>query len=125
MTKYLLMMALALLGAWLIMRMRRPAAAPVQEKKPPTPFAAVSIRGSGAACCRAKELADERFLAGRAPELPLPGCDAASCDCYFVHYDDRRRDQDRRSPFNVNTHQTGTGSFRVERRQGLDRRKAS
>ena len=124
MTKYLLLLALLLLGVWLVMRMRRPAAAPVEEKKLPTPFAAVSIRGPDTACCRAKELADERFLSAKAPELPLPGCDAAQCDCYFVHYDDRRH-YERRSPFNVNTHQTGTGSFKIERRQGLDRRKAS
>ncbi len=125
MTKILLLLALALLGAWLFMRMRRPVAIPVEENKLPTPFAAVSIRGSDNACCRAKQLADERFLSSKAPDLPLPGCDASRCDCYFVHYDDRRRDTDRRSPFNVNTHQTGTGSFRIERRQGLDRRKAS
>lgn len=125
MTKFLLLSVLILLGAWLLLRLRRSAAAPAEEKKLPKPFAAVSIRGTDRACCRAKQLADERFLASKPPALPLEGCDSARCECYFVHYDDRRRDYDRRSPFNVNTGSSGTGVFEVERRQGLDRRKAS
>ena len=125
MTKYLLLSALILLGAWLFLRMRRPSTASADTKVLPKPFAAVSIRGTSRACCRAKQLADERFLASKPPALPLEGCDAARCECYFVHYDDRRRDYDRRSPFNVNTGSSGTGMFEVERRQGVDRRQAS
>ncbi|MEM8685514.1 MAG: hypothetical protein AAGF72_19025, partial [Pseudomonadota bacterium] len=102
-----------------------PATAPAKAPKPPRPFAAVAIRGTNAACCRAKALAGERFLASKPPELPLPGCDASSCECYFVHYDDRRKDHDRRSPYNVNTAGAGTGVFEAERRQGIDRRRAS
>ncbi len=125
MTKFLLMLAVLLLAVWLVLRVRRPATTSVDEKKLPKPFAAVAIRGTDAACCRAKQLAGERFLASKPPELPLEGCDAAKCECYFVHYDDRRRDSDRRSPFNVNTGAGGTGVFEAERRQGIDRRKAS
>ncbi|MEM6514070.1 MAG: hypothetical protein AAF660_13740 [Pseudomonadota bacterium] len=125
MTGMLLLLALLLLGAWLLLRLRRASSGSKTDQAPLRPFAAVSIRGTDKACCRAKALAGERFLARKPPELPLAGCDADTCECYFVHYDDRRHERDRRSPFNVNTGSTGTGVFEAERRQGIDRRKAS
>ena len=127
MTKLLLIAMLVLLAAWLWIRARgrkeqtQPALAVTQD----SPYSAVSIRGSIHACDRAKQLAGERFLSSNPPELPLAGCDASKCECYFVSHDDRRKGFDRRSPFNPNTHNSGTGMFEQERRQAIDRRKAS
>ena len=62
-------------------------------------FHAVSIRPGTFACKAARELEGERFLSGTAPRIPLPDCDASDCSCRFAHHDDRRRSDDRRSPF--------------------------
>jgi hypothetical protein len=75
------------------------------------------------ACDAAKRIGGERYLAREKPDLPLPECDRkASCECYFVDYDERRRPHDRRSPYNVNTNNSGSGLFKEERRQGKERR---
>lgn len=49
-----------------------------------------------AACSAVREMAGQRFLAGQAPQIPVPGCSARRCMCKFVHFDDRRSG-DRRS----------------------------
>lgn len=62
------------------------------------PYAAVSIRCGKGACAAAKALSERRFLPGEAPITPLADCNAAHCDCRYVHYADRRAgDDDRRS----------------------------
>lgn len=43
-----------------------------------------------AACSAVRALSGHRFLAGQAPQIPVPGCSAARCTCKFVHFDDRR-----------------------------------
>ncbi len=66
---------------------------------PPTDgptFRAVGVRPGKDCCQGAVQMSDLRFLVGKAPKLPLPGCDAASCDCRYAHYSDRRREIDRR-----------------------------
>jgi hypothetical protein len=130
MTKLLLLLLTGLLCAWLLIRLlgrRRDAdqTGKPARKRIVSPYAAVSIRGTRAACERSKQLAGERFLNSERPPLPLPGCDATRCDCYFVEHDDRRRGHDRRSPYSPNTGHTGTGVFETERRNGRDRRKNS
>jgi hypothetical protein len=53
-------------------------------------YRAVGIR-PGAVCCQGSvQMSEKRFLVGKAPMLPLPGCDAAQCDCRYAHYSDRR-----------------------------------
>lgn len=87
-------------------------------------FHAVSIRFGANPCSKARQLHGQRFLSAAAPRLPVDGCDAADCDCRFVHHADRRAGDDRRSPF-----QSGFGgsALRVEenRRARPDRRVAS
>ncbi|MEX2258404.1 MAG: hypothetical protein WD672_06825 [Woeseia sp.] len=87
-------------------------------------FHAVSIRFGASPCNKARHLHGQRFLSEAAPRLPMDGCDAANCDCRFVHHADRRAGDDRRSPF-----QRGFGgsALRVEqnRRARPDRRIAS
>ena len=85
-------------------------------------YHAVSIRFEANACAAAKALAGTRFLATEAPNLPLATCDASSCQCRFVHHQDRRSSKDRRSPFAAGGIPGGTGKFVAERRAGNDRR---
>jgi len=37
-----------------------------------------------------------RYLAGQAPQLPLPGCDARNCGCRYERHGDRRAKDERR-----------------------------
>ena len=59
---------------------------------------AVIIRFDAEACAAARALENTRFLSREAPTTPLPDCDAETCNCKYVHYNDRRKeDSDRRS----------------------------
>jgi hypothetical protein len=56
-------------------------------------FQAVSIQHGANACCAAKELERVRFLATRAPALPLGTCSMqGQCRCRYVKHADRRTD---------------------------------
>jgi len=85
-------------------------------------YHAVSLQYSGDACDAAKAMTGRRFLSSAAPRLPLPDCDSLDCRCCFSHHSDRRSGTDRRSPFSPATAGSGTGSFRIERRQSGERR---
>lgn len=85
-------------------------------------FHAVSIRFNADACLHAKALQGRRFLATEAPQLPLMNCDAPSCNCHFMHHEDRRAGKDRRSPFGSGGVSGATGRYEHERRHGGDRR---
>ncbi len=90
----------------------------LEQHKPQTggEFHAVSIKFDADACLHAKALQGRRFLAREAPTLPLGNCDAAKCNCRFVHHDDRRSGKDRRSPFGSGGMGAVTGRFEDERR---------
>ena len=131
--KLLLVSILVLLvGVWLYQRQRR---AQAEAPEPPrerqdrrrigqesSAYHAVSIRLGRTACRAAAELEGQRFLSASAPRLPLADCDAAECDCRFVHHEDRRCGTDRRDPFGSGSIAAATGSFEEERRKGRDRR---
>jgi hypothetical protein len=51
---------------------------------------AVSISVGPAPCISAKRSAARRWLPSQAPKLPMPGCDAATCNCRYRHHLDRR-----------------------------------
>jgi hypothetical protein len=51
---------------------------------------AVAIRTSSTACAASQACQARRYLSSEAPRLPLAGCDAAHCDCKYVHFPDRR-----------------------------------
>lgn len=132
MKEMLLVMGLLVSIAWLVVRIRRGAAEAKAAKAPrkqslhkTSPFHAVSVKYSSTACDAAKALTGRRFLAGAAPRLPLPECDAAECSCGFAHHSDRRSGRDRRSPFSPSTHIGQTGSHTVERRDRRDRRRTT
>lgn len=122
----LLLIAAALLLVWLLLRRRGAARKGEAPQRPArsvdTTYHAVSIRVGETACSAAREMLGRRFLSCAAPRLPLADCDAAACDCRFVHHDDRRSGKDRRSPFAPACSAGDTGSFREERRDRSDRR---
>lgn len=61
----------------------------------------VSIIAGGGACATARRLANQRWLAGDAPRLPLIGCDADRCQCRYRRFADRRDEEDRRNPLDT------------------------
>lgn len=78
---------------------------PMEHRRVVNPYHAVSIE-PGSKCCKdARKLEGHRFLAAAAPQLPLPSCGAAVCECRYLHYNDRRNAQDRRKqPHNPYAH---------------------
>lgn len=68
-------------------RPKRPAAAPMSKR-----WHAVTIVPQRNACEAASKAAGLRYLSAEAPPLPLPGCNAVECKCYYHHYRDRRAD---------------------------------
>ena len=127
----LLLLVVGLLIAWLFYRqgLEKPEErkdrrlSPAQKDR--ARYHAVSIKPGAYACSAANDIAGQRFLATEAPNLPLPGCDAAECECHFTHHDDRRTGKDRRSPFTPGGLAAATGTFAGERRKGEDRRDES
>jgi len=124
----LLLLVVGLLIAWFFYRqgLDKPEErkdrriSPAQKDR--AKYHAVLIKPGAYACSAANEIAGQRFLATEAPNLPLPGCDAAECDCHFTHHNDRRTGKDRRSPFTSGGLAAATGTFAGERRKGEDRR---
>ena len=123
----LVSIALILIVAWLFLRRRKTAAPPTEPKSLMETgsgrYHAVSIKFDSNACEAARAMSGRRFLSAAAPRLPLPGCDAAECNCRFAHHKDRRTGSDRRSPFAAAGFGGGTGSFEQERREKSGRRK--
>ena len=84
-------------------------------------YHAVAIGKNTAACAASMQLVGKRFLSKEAPSLPVAGCDANTCRCRYVHYEDRRGGEDRRFPFGVRR-SSEPNVADSERRRG-DRRK--
>jgi hypothetical protein len=124
----LLLLVVGLLIAWYFYRQGLDKPAEREDRrvrhalKDRSKFHAVSVKPGAYACMAANTLAGQRFLASQAPNLPLPDCDAANCECHFIHHDDRRTGKDRRSPFTSGGIAAATGTYSGERRQGDDRR---
>jgi len=124
----LLLLVVGLLIAWYFYRQGLDKPEERKERrispalKSSSRFHAVSVKPGAYACSAANNIAGQRFLASKAPSLPLPDCDADACECHFVHHDDRRTGKDRRSPFTSGGIAAATGTFAGERRKGDDRR---
>lgn len=80
----------------------------------------VELRFRRDACDAVKRIGAMRFLPAEAPEIPVPGCDAAKCSCRFVHHEDRRH-SDRRNPVAYQPPASAGGDRRTKR----DRRMAA
>jgi hypothetical protein len=85
------------------------------------PYHCVAIRHRGGACAAVQRLSGQRFLSKEAPPVPLPACDAATCHCRYVHFEDRRQNDERRSPHPVLLHVGGYHG--PERRSSEERRR--
>ena len=71
-------------------------ALPKKKEVRPNPYQAVSIVHAIQRCAAVKAVADQRFLARRAPSLPLPDCTSSDeCKCSYRKHPDRRHN-DRR-----------------------------
>lgn len=92
---------------------------PVESRAVTNPFHAVSVT-PGQNCCRTVQaLSGKRFLSSEAPMTPLPGCDAASCNCFYTHHEDRRMTKERRVQ---DVWRRKAVRLTTERRQGRGRR---
>lgn len=71
-----------------------------QARQSAEPYHSVSIKPGEECCEAARQFGQKRFLAARAPRLPLPECAVTACECRYSHYSDRRSGDDRRAVFN-------------------------
>ncbi|ENO90396.1 hypothetical protein [Thauera linaloolentis] len=92
-----LIIALLCFAAWTSLR-RRTQPLPVRAGMPNHPYHCVTIEARDSGCDAVRRMAGERFLAARAPRLPLPGCRRGNCECIYLHYEDRRH-HNRRDPY--------------------------
>ena len=129
MATWIIVFLIALVVLLVIVR-RRPSIAPRATPKPQPPpengeYHSVEVRFREGDCCEwVKNLKDARLLPHQARlfPLPLPECDAARCRCRYVHFPDRRGEDDRRMPFSALY--SAFGRFSTdERRNGRERRK--
>ena len=67
-----------------------PRPAPITRAQALNPYHAVSIKAGPRCCQAAKALSGVRFLSAEAPRLPLPQCEASTCECRYLHHEDRR-----------------------------------
>ncbi len=109
------------LSSWILRRridaQVRGSGRPVEHSRIANPYHAVSIESGSKSCAAARELEGRRFLSSSAPMLPVRGCTQVTCQCRYVHYNDRRNSRDRRVNFaNPHAHKMG------ERRTGEGRR---
>ncbi len=93
----------------------------VHNGAPAHPYHCVAIRHQDGACSAVQRLSGQRFLSKDAPAIPLPACDAASCRCRYVHFEDRRQNDERRNLQPALMHVGGYGG--PERRSGGERRR--
>jgi len=109
--------ALVLLALWLRYGAKRQhtSAARVQDRKRPADnYRCVEIRYLSDACEAVKQFGPKRFLPGEAPDIPVPGCDAAKCACRYVHHADRRH-MGRRGPIAYQPPSSAGGERRIKR----------
>lgn len=118
--------ALIVLVAWWRNRQKRRYSHVARVRKgehDPDRYHCVELQFRADACDAVKRIEGTRFLPDEAPHFPLPGCDAATCSCHYVHHEDRR-DGDRRNPFGQQASEP-PASVGDDRRSKRDRRKDS
>lgn len=102
MTTYWIALGVLVFAAALWIRSRRRKARAALTRSVPdrsNAYHCVAIDYSAEPCMAVKKMEGKRFLSAEAPIFPLPGCTSKSCQCRYVHYDDRRARPDRRSPW--------------------------
>jgi hypothetical protein len=92
----------------------------IQKQKVTTPdYRCVVIEPGSGACQSAKQLESKQILMNDAETLPLKSCDATTCSCGYIRYDDRRNEARRRD---ISGAEYFT-AYRKNRRDSNDRRK--
>ena len=121
MTYWVLVMAVVCVAAlWWLYRGKIKSASRVADACDSINYHCVAITYRDNPCEAVKRLEGQRFLSAEAPLLPLQGCASDSCQCRYVHYDDRRAD-DRRNPYGRHR-STPPASINQERRTKTGRR---
>lgn len=121
----ILVLILVATGYYFFIRMQpsKTTGRPSNSQKPNSTkkaFRSVIIKQGGNACQAAKNHGDTPMLMNEAPALPLPACNQKNCQCKFLKYDDRRRDN-RRTSLHVARQQIG--DIEELRAKKSDRRK--
>jgi hypothetical protein len=100
MTYLLLLMTVVFIIAFLLWRRRAKiySSSRVAAVSDSGNYHCVEIAYGKNPCDAVKRLEGKRFLSTEAPALKLPGCTADSCQCRYVHYEDRR-EEERRNPY--------------------------
>jgi hypothetical protein len=111
--------ALAIGGFFWLRTRQRPSVGTARPEPPAAAqFAGVELYCRAEACAAAKALRGQRVLATDASALPLPGCDAARCECRYRKRTDRREDSRRSEDVGL----TPLVFAASDRRDGVDRR---
>ncbi len=93
-----------------------------EAARPSNPYAAVSIRPCDHPCQAVLQMNHVRYLAIRAPRLPVAGCDHGQCSCRYIRHTDRRTPSDRRDNF-ARFGGLSPNSNKDRRTDGKDRRR--
>lgn len=104
MTAIITLAACFTVACWLLLYPKKPAQTDKKQRRAVAAkrsYSAASIQHNGGACAAVKTLGDTRFLAATVPLIPLPGCDAATCDCKYIQHEDRRIGDERRALFST------------------------
>ena len=85
-------------------------------------YRSVSINCGEGACEAARAIGVKRVLVGELGNLPLKECDAAACECKYMHHDDRRDAHDDKRAISALSTQLYQASGKTERRKRKGRR---
>jgi hypothetical protein len=139
--KVLVLVVLALIGLLVWKLTRGPGGKPNHRAKPAAAakkrklsnqavaamasrYRAVSIDCGPGACEAAKSIGGKRVLVGELGNLPLKECDAAVCECKYVHHDDRRDEHEDKRAISALSTQLYQASGKTERRKRKGRRRS-
>lgn len=86
-------------------------------------YRAVSIKCGKNPCSSAIRMEGRRALVAQFPKLPLLSCDAAKCECTYVHHGDRRGGKDRRDVMRSLSNDNDARFSSFKSRSGRDRRR--
>ena len=100
MTYWLLLMAMVVAILFWLRRYRKKTkpGSRAEDVRNSSKYHCITITCGDNACEAVKRLEGKRFLSAEAPVLRLRECTAESCQCRYVHYDDRR-EEERRNPY--------------------------
>jgi hypothetical protein len=87
------------------------------------PYRAASVLVQGCACNGAKAIRGKRYLIADVPIIPLPECNQSQCQCRYVRHEDRRKKDERRALYSLQSDLYAVNE-KSDRRRGRGRRKS-